>query len=74
MRVEVLDRDGAPTREVATGDPLRIVLELRGDAPVEQPIVGMPSTGSTTASSAGTSTRKWTGCGWAASRRRRWRS
>jgi lipopolysaccharide transport system ATP-binding protein len=40
-RVEVLDATGAPTREVATGDPLRIVLELRGEAPVDDPIVGV---------------------------------
>ena len=41
VRVEVLDGDGAPTREVATGDPLRIVLELRGRLPVADPIVGV---------------------------------
>jgi lipopolysaccharide transport system ATP-binding protein len=40
-RVDVLDAAGAPTREVATGDPLRIVLELRGEAPVDDPIVGV---------------------------------
>jgi lipopolysaccharide transport system ATP-binding protein len=41
VRVEVLDASGAPTREVASGDPLRIVLELRGDAPIDEPIVGV---------------------------------
>ena len=41
VRVEVLDGDGAPTREVAAGDPLRIVLELRGEPPVEEPIIGV---------------------------------
>ena len=40
-RVEILDGAGAPTREVATGDPLRIVLELRGESPVDDPIVGI---------------------------------
>lgn len=40
-RVEILDGTGAPTREVATGDPLRIVLELRGESPVDDPIVGV---------------------------------
>jgi lipopolysaccharide transport system ATP-binding protein len=41
VRVDVLDASGAPTREVATGDPLRIVLELRGGAPIDEPIVGV---------------------------------
>jgi hypothetical protein len=40
-RVDILDGAGAPTREVATGDPLRIVLELRGESPVDDPIVGI---------------------------------
>jgi lipopolysaccharide transport system ATP-binding protein len=40
-RVQVLDGTGAPTREVATGDPLTIVLELRGESPVDEPIVGV---------------------------------
>jgi lipopolysaccharide transport system ATP-binding protein len=40
-RVDVLDGTGAPTREVATGDPLRIVLELRGTAAIDDPIVGV---------------------------------
>jgi lipopolysaccharide transport system ATP-binding protein len=41
VRVELLDGDGVPTREVATGDPLRIVLELRGEGPIDEPIVGV---------------------------------
>jgi lipopolysaccharide transport system ATP-binding protein len=41
VRVEILDATGSPTREVATGDPLRIVLELRGEPPVDDPIVGV---------------------------------
>ena len=41
VRVEVLDGDGAPTREVATGDPLRIVLELRGEHAIDEPIIGI---------------------------------
>ena len=41
VRVDVLDASGAPTREVATGDPLRIVLELRGEALIDEPIVGV---------------------------------
>ena len=41
VRVEVLDGDGVPTREVATGDPLRIVLELRGECAIDEPIVGV---------------------------------
>ena len=41
VRVEVLDGDGVPTREVATGDPLRIVLELRGEHTIDEPIIGI---------------------------------
>ena len=75
VRVEVLDGDGAPTREVATGDPLRIVLELRGEPPVERADRRRrrPS-GRRRRRLLGRQHGDGRACGWAASRRPRWRS
>jgi ABC-type polysaccharide/polyol phosphate transport system ATPase subunit len=38
--VEILDRDGQPTRTVRTGDPLTLRFRYRTTEPVEQPVFG----------------------------------